>query len=32
MMKPDAEEIETGAEIGNAKKNRPELIERVGTP
>jgi hypothetical protein len=33
MMKPYAGEIEAwevGAEVGNVKNNRPELIERVG--
>ena len=33
LMKPYAGEIETweiGAEVGNVKNNRPELMERVG--
>jgi len=33
MMKPYAGEIEAweiGAEVGNVKNNRPELMERVG--
>jgi putative SOS response-associated peptidase YedK len=33
LMKPYAGEIEAwevGAEVGNMKNNRPELIERVG--
>jgi putative SOS response-associated peptidase YedK len=33
MMKPYAGEIESrevGAEVGNVKNNRPELMERVG--
>jgi putative SOS response-associated peptidase YedK len=33
MMKPDAGAIEAwevGAEVGNVKNNRPELMERVG--